>query len=184
MSLNNWFGKGMSFADYLESMEVNQAEVQHVYDHLEFTPEDHALFQEVAKAGYKGIVLTADWCGDAALNVPVMQRISELCQIELRYLIRDDNLELMDQYLTNGTSRAIPIFIFIDATGKEVSVWGPRSPEVQQMITELRATLPPADAVDFQEKQKEMYRTFKERISSDPEIWRTVIDSLKTKLTK
>lgn len=183
MTLQNWFEKGMTFEQYRSSMQVNQGELQRVYEQVEFTEEDIATYNQVADSRYRGIVLTADWCGDAALNVPVIQRIAEQCKMELRYLIRDENLELMDQYLTNGTSRAIPIFIFIDEQGAEVSVWGPRSPEVQQMVTEERAKLPAADAPDFQEKQKQMYSTFKERITTDTTIWRTVIESVKPKLT-
>lgn len=97
-------------------------------------------------------------------------------------LIRDENLELMDQYLTNGKSRAIPIFVFMDRAGNETMVWGPRAPHVEDLVTTLRAELPPADTVDFQEAQKNMYREFKEKITSDPIIWRTVIDSVKAKM--
>lgn len=51
-----------------------------------------------------------------------MKRISEVANIDMRLLIRDENLELMDRYLTNGTARAIPIFIFIDKDGNEQAV--------------------------------------------------------------
>jgi len=177
-----WFEKGMTFAQYLESMKVNRDELTRVYEQLEFTEEDRAFWQELAVKSSKGIVLTADWCGDAALNVPVLQRIAEEANIEWRFLIRDENLELMDQYLTNGTSRAIPIFIFLDEEGHQTAVWGPRAPEVQEMITSLRTTLPAVDAPDFEEKQKQLYRSFKETITSDPTIWRAVIKSVKAKL--
>jgi len=179
---STWYEKGMTFSQYLENMKVNREELTRVYEQLEFTDEDRALWQDVAKKNGKGIVLTADWCGDAALNVPILQRIAEQSNIEFRYLIRDENLELMDQYLTNGTSRAIPIFVFLDEEGRETAVWGPRAPEVQEMITSLRATLPATDAPDFEEKQKELYRSFKEKITSDPTIWRAVIESVKVKL--
>lgn len=183
MTLQSWFEKGMTFEQYRSSMQVNQQEFGRVYEQVAFTEDDIATFNVVTGSRYRGIVLTADWCGDAALNVPIVQKMAEHCEMELRYLIRDENLELMDQYLTNGTSRAIPIFIFINEDGEEVSVWGPRSPAVQQMITEQRAHLPAADAPDFQEKQKQMYSAFKERVTTDPAIWRTVIENVIPKLT-
>ena len=37
-------------------------------------------------------------------------------------------------------------------------------------------------APDFEEKQKNMYREFKEMVTTDPKIWRFVIESVKTKL--
>jgi Thioredoxin len=184
MNLQTWFEKGMTFAEYLSSMEVNQKEVTRVYDKLSFTEEDLATFKQLSERNLRGIVLTADWCGDAALNVPVFQRIAQESNMELRFLIRDENLELMDQYLTNGTSRAIPIFIFIDETGNEAAVWGPRSPEVQTLIIELRTKLPEKEAADFKEKERDMYLNFKEMSTTDPSIWRTVIDSAKQRLEK
>ncbi|MBM6617429.1 thioredoxin family protein [Bacillus suaedaesalsae] len=182
MTLVKWFEKGVPFKQYVDNMKVNKEELLNVYENLEFHRDDIIFFQKKLLNKWKGIVLTADWCGDAALCVPVLQRISEISNVELHYLIRDENLKLMDQYLTNGTSRAIPIFIFMDQDGNEKLVWGPRSKEVQQMVESGRATLPPTDAPDFQEKQLQFYKEFKEKTTSDPEIWRTVIESVKEKL--
>jgi hypothetical protein len=182
MSLEAWFEKGMSFEEYRNSMQVNQQELTQVYEQLTFTEEDLSTFKKVENRNWRGIVLTADWCGDAALNVPVVQRMAEQSNIELRFLIRDENLELMDQYLTNGKSRSIPIFVFIDQDSKETMVWGPRSPQVEDLVTSLKSTLPDADSPDFQDAQKNMFREFRERITSDPSIWRTVVKSVKEKL--
>lgn len=179
---NPWFEKGMTYVQYVEAMKVNREELTRVYEQVEFSAEDLAAWKDVAQRGWRGIVLTADWCGDAALNVPIVQKIAEQSDVELRYLIRDENLELMDQYLTNGTARAIPIFIFINEAGEKTAVWGPRSPEVQELITSLRSQLPAPDAPDFEEKQKNVYRDFKQQITTDPAIWRTVIDSVKATL--
>jgi hypothetical protein len=182
MTLGTWFDKGMTFKEYRDSMQVNQQELSRVYEQVSFTEEDVAIFNELQNRHWRGIVLTADWCGDAALNVPVFQRMAEESGIELRYLIRDENLELMDQYLTNGKSRSIPIFIFIDQTDKETLVWGPRAANVEDFITSLRADLPEADSPEFKEKQLQMFKEFKEKITTDPTIWRSVIDSFLTKL--
>ncbi|MFB5285012.1 thioredoxin family protein [Peribacillus sp. Hz7] len=182
MTLNKWFEKGQTFEQYRTSMQVNQAEVTAVYEQVQLNDEDQRFLTDLHQRNWRGIVLTADWCGDAALNVPIIQRMAEVSDIELRFLIRDENLELMNQYLTNGTSRSIPIFVFIDQEGKEVRVWGPRADEIQQLVTSLRNDLPASDSPDFEEKQKNMYREFKQTITTDPNMWRAVIDSVKEKL--
>ncbi|WP_337031562.1 thioredoxin family protein [Paenibacillus illinoisensis] len=79
-----------------------------------FKPEDLSIWNEVVKRNLRRVVLTADWCRDAALNMPIVQKIAEHSIIELRFLNREE----MDQYLTNETSRAIPIFIFITESGE------------------------------------------------------------------
>jgi hypothetical protein len=98
--------------------------------------------------------------------------------MEVRFVLRDQNLELMDQYLTNGTSRAIPIFIFIDQEGNEEGVWGPRAPEMQALVEKERAALPGKDAVDFQERQMEMYKRLRTSYQQDAAIWQTVASSI------
>ncbi|MEO6721403.1 MAG: thioredoxin family protein [Ferruginibacter sp.] len=53
---------------------------------------------------YTWIVLTEAWCGDSAQNLPVIAEIAKLNpdKIKLYILLRDENPELMDNYLTNG----------------------------------------------------------------------------------
>jgi hypothetical protein len=73
------------------------------------------------------LILTEGWCGDAAQNIPTIEKIAaENPNIETRYLLRDENLELMDAYLTNN-ARSIPKLICLDAeTLQEIGTWGPR----------------------------------------------------------
>ena len=86
------------------------------------------------------LVLTEGWCGDAAQSLPVMHALAELNPlISLRLLLRDDNLELMDRYLTNGVSRSIPKLIGLDtATGEELFTWGPRPTALQESFMGMR----------------------------------------------
>lgn len=78
------------------------------------------------------LVLTEAWCGDAAQNIPPIVKISnESEHIELKFILRDEHLDIMDEYLTNG-GRSIPKLICLDAeTLEEIGTWGPR-PEIAQ----------------------------------------------------
>lgn len=86
------------------------------------------------------LILTEGWCGDAAQNIPVIEKIAaESVNIETRYLLRDENLDLMDQYLTDG-ARSIPKLIALDAGTLEVlGTWGARSRPAQDLFAELRS---------------------------------------------
>jgi len=84
------------------------------------------------------MVLTESWCGDSAQNLPVIVNVSELSKnIELRILLRDSNLDIMDQYLTNGT-RSIPKLVAFDQDGNELFRWGARPAAAQLLINELK----------------------------------------------
>jgi len=85
------------------------------------------------------LVLTEGWCGDAAQSVPVMVKMAaENPNIELKFLLRDENLEVMDEFLTNG-GRSIPKLIVLEKeTLNVLASWGPRPVEVQNLFTEAK----------------------------------------------
>jgi hypothetical protein len=178
LDLNEWFEKGLTTEEYISSMKTNKEGMVLIYERFSLEEGFKAKLEVMKQKNLRVIVLTEDWCGDAMLNNPVLLRIAEAAEIEVRFVLRDQNLELMDQYLTNGTSRAIPIFIFIDEQGNEAAVWGPRAPEVQALVDKGRASLPNQDAPDFKEKQMSLYRGFSENYQSDASIWKTVASSI------
>jgi hypothetical protein len=99
---------------------------------IEVVPEVESLITSLQQR-QTWIVLTEGWCRDAAQIVPVLHALAKLnSNIELKLLLRDDNLDLMDQYLANGTSRSIPRLIVVDSdVMEELFNWG-ASPAIQQ----------------------------------------------------
>lgn len=111
---------------------------------------DSALVDAVKGLGdsYDWTVITEAWCGDAAQNLPVISALAEHnSAIDLKLVLRDENLDLMDQHLTNG-GRSIPkLLIYKKDTGEVVTTWGPRPAPVQKMVVEYnqidKETRPP-----------------------------------------
>lgn len=89
----------------------------------------------------KFLVLTESWCGDAAHSMPIMNKIAETNpNMEFKVLLRDENPELMDAFLTNG-SRSIPKLVVFDADLNEIiAEWGPRPSIATQMANDFKAT--------------------------------------------
>lgn len=86
------------------------------------------------------IVLTEGWCGDAAQCLPLIEKVASLNDnINLKMLLRDENLEVIDAYLTDG-GRSIPKLVILDGeTLEEIHVWGPRPEPAQQMMRDHKA---------------------------------------------
>jgi hypothetical protein len=183
-NLNQWFEKGMTYQQYVDRMTVNKEEMLSIYNRFNLHPEHVEALKNLKDKDLRVIALTEDWCGDAMLNNPILMKITETAGIEVRYLLRDQNLELMDQYLTNGISRSIPIYIFLDKEGNEYTIWGPRAAEVQLFVAEERAQLPETEAPDFAEKQKQMYKKMKQRFLENEQVWSQVADSIIGKINK
>ena len=97
------------------------------------------------------MVLTEEWCGDSAQNLPYIVKIAEENSlIDLKILPRDKNLDIMDQYLTNGVSRSIPKLVAFDEHGHELFQWGPRPKAAQDLVNELKKS--GLEKSDFMEK--------------------------------
>lgn len=98
------------------------------------------------------ILITEAWCGDAAQIVPIIGRLAELNKnIELMIILRDENTELMDKYLTNG-ARSIPMLISLNKNFEEEWHWGPRPRPAQAMVIENKET----QALSFDEIKKQV----------------------------
>lgn len=100
------------------------------------------------------LVLTESWCGDAAQIMPYMNKIAEQNElINFKVLLRDENLDLMDQHLTNG-GRAIPKLVVQDKASREVlNTFGPRPKKATDMVNNFKAqngTLTPEFKKDLQ----------------------------------
>lgn len=102
---------------------------------------NESLREKASKIERKQIwlIITEGWCGDAAQNIPIIEKIAaESDLIETRYVLRDENLTLMDAYLTNN-ARSIPKLIALDAeTLEELGTWGPRPQAAMDYFYEMR----------------------------------------------
>lgn len=113
----------------------------------------------------KWLVITEAWCGDAAQNIPFLAKIAkENSNIELRFIMRDEHPELMDQYLTNG-ARSIPILIIMDEDFNDIASWGPRPKPVQSMVMEAKKQ-PNLDQAKFIERIHKWYSVDKNQTIS------------------
>jgi hypothetical protein len=85
------------------------------------------------------MVITENWCGDSAQNLPYIADIASLNpKIDLRIILRDSNLDVMDNYLTDGTM-SIPKLVAFDGEGIELFQWGARPKAAQEILTDLKA---------------------------------------------
>lgn len=178
-----YFEESMSMAEYMEQMKTHLKEPSFkVYENFNVNPDDE-VFALLKEKKPHILTITEDWCGDAMLNNPVVRKIAEAADLDIRCAFRDADTDLIDRHLTNG-GRAIPIYLFLDRQGEVIGKWGPRAPELQQMVSDMRAELPAKDDPAFEEKQKQMYTTMQEKYVNDPQCAQWVYEDIKAVITK
>ena len=159
--MREYLERSMTFADYISLVDrllaegkttgpiQNEAKVdftklnRYRIDRLEKT----IVLGDAIKAAAQGLtrkmtwlIITEGWCGDAAQNVPAIEKIAAASDnITTRYILRDENLELMDRYLTDG-ARSIPKLIAIDdESGDVLGTWGSRPLAAKLAFEDMKA---------------------------------------------
>ena len=161
LEYKEYFDKGINYAEYKEQMAddlASNSDVkikeyislnQHRMHRVEKTfAMSDSLKQEIEKVKSKiyWLVLTEHWCGDASQILPALHKIVAMSKgkIEMKLVYRDQNLKLMDQYLTNN-GRSIPKLIQLDSNFNVTGVWGPRPVFAQKLVKELKSNPTTAD---------------------------------------
>jgi hypothetical protein len=134
LDYRDYWERAFTFDRYVANeVETNRSLWEGIYKKSR-TPE--SAIRRAAEIGgrWKLLVLSEAWCGDASNSVPVLARFAEdVPNFELRIIKRDENLELMDRYLTDG-SRSIPISIILDEAFQPIGACGPRPVELQEFV--------------------------------------------------
>ncbi len=123
--------------DLLNYSLLNDKRMKRLDKTIKLTEETIAKVKDV-KEPQTWLVLTEGWCGDAAQNLPVIHKIAEENpNINLKLVLRDENVELMDEFLTNG-GRSIPKLIALDNKNEVISTWGPRPTTATKMVADYK----------------------------------------------
>jgi hypothetical protein len=120
----------------LEYRKLNLARINRVEKTYEPSDNIKNIISGIDKQIW--MVITEDWCGDSAQNLPAIAKIALLNdRITLKIVLRDKNLDLMDLYLTDG-KRSIPKLIAFDEELNEIFIWGPRPQKAQEYFDNLK----------------------------------------------
>lgn len=141
------FKKGKTFQEYLDSGIRNRDLFLENYEKTILTEEQVAALKELA-ARPDGpdhiVVIGEDWCPDVYRGLGVAQRMAEAMGAELRFFERDQNKDMMREYLNKGEFESIPVFIFYDRNHREICHFIERPQIANEQMDEVRQLL--ADA--------------------------------------
>ncbi|MGV1011525.1 MAG: thioredoxin family protein [Flavobacterium sp.] len=126
-------------SDYVNYTKLNESRMHRLDKTLQVV-EDVKSFLENLSKEYIWLVIAESWCGDAAQVLPVINKMAEVSdKIDLRIVLRDENEDLMNLFLTDGT-KSIPKLIIIDKESVAVvGDFGPRPKPAKQLILDYKA---------------------------------------------
>jgi len=151
------FEKGLSYADFLAQATVNRDKFEKYYEDSALTTEDLSFFKKAAAVPdgpSKILALAEAWCGDVYRELPTVVRIAEATGVDLRIFLRDENPDIMDEFLSNdGKARAIPVFVFYTSETRYITHFTERSAgahaELAAIMDQVRTDLNLPPGVTF-----------------------------------
>lgn len=125
--------------DLVHYTQLNEARLHRLDKTMQLNDEVKSFLENLKKE-YTWLVISESWCGDAAQILPIINKMATVSdKINLRIVLRDENEELMNQFLTNGT-KSIPKLIIIDKESNEVIAdFEPRPIGAKQLILDYKA---------------------------------------------
>lgn len=143
------FAQGLRYADFLAQATVNRDKFELYYNDSALTADDLLFFRKAAalpNGPGRILALAEAWCGDVYRELPTIARIAEATGADLRVFLRDQNPDIMDEFLSNdGKSRAIPVFVFYTKDTRYIARFTERSAgahaELAAIIDEVKRQL-------------------------------------------
>ena len=161
------FAQGKPYDEWIKTIERNQDRFQENYDGTTVSEEDAKALKELAQrpnGPARCLALGESWCPDVFRGMPVIARIAEAGGMDLRVFYRDQNNDIMSEFLKNGEHESIPVFVFYTKDQTYIAHWIERPAQANEEMPQLRELTAPLSKPDIspEERQKHIqaYITF------------------------
>ena len=135
------FASGLSYQDYLAGIKVNQDKFQQNYQGTTLSEEQVAKFKALMarpNGPAKMLVIGEDWCPDVYRGMPVAAKLAEATGLEMRVFPRDENLDIMNEFLKDGEFQSIPTLVFYTKDHKYITHWIERAKKANDEMPIMR----------------------------------------------
>ncbi len=136
------FASGMTWQQYMEQIKRNREKFAYNYEETVVSDGDVEAFRSLAAKANgpaKVLALGEDWCPDVFRGLPVMVRIAEAAGLELRIFPRDENLDIMSEFLKGGEHQSIPTFVFYTGDHRYIAHWVERPAKANEEMGQVMA---------------------------------------------
>ena len=99
------FNQGMTYEEYKAQMNRNKERFEETEASVQIQSGDAEAVAGLSEPR-NILVIAEDWCGDVISGLPALGKLAEASngKLNVRVFLRDQNLDIMDQYLNKGES--------------------------------------------------------------------------------
>ena len=164
--------QGISWKQWMEQIDRNEEKFQFNYDDHKLDQADvEAIKAAIAKkGGVTCLALGEAWCPDVVRGMPVIAKLAEATGIDLKIFFRDQNVDIMNEFLYKGEFQSIPTLVFFDKDQNQLGVWHERAQKARDempMMSEIRTKM---QNQELSEEERAKYMQEYEDFQKGP-IW-------------
>jgi hypothetical protein len=129
------YEQGISYEEWMRVIDRNQDQFVDNYEGSNPNPDDIAAIKALmAKENgpAKCLALAEAWCTDVVRGLPMMQKVCAATGIDLKIFFRDQNLDIMNEFLYKGEFQSIPTFVFYTKDHKYIGHWIERAKKARE----------------------------------------------------
>ena len=138
------FQKGFTYKDYMAQVKVNKDRMEEYHNSFKLKREDIDSLSGLVKrpdGPAKMLLLAEDWCGDVVRELPVLSLLAGATGMDLRIFPRDQNLDIMKEFLNQGQFQSIPVAVFYTKAHKYIAHWIERSSQATRENGEVEHSI-------------------------------------------
>lgn len=152
--------QGISYKEWLEQIDRNQEKFVDNYEGTQLNPDDVAAIKALM-AQPNGpatcMAIGEPWCPDVFRGMPVIAKLAEETGLDLKIFFRDQNIDLMNEYLYKGEFQSIPTLVFFTKDHKELGVWHERAQKARDEMPQLSEITAKMRNQELSEAERQKY---------------------------
>ena len=156
------FDSGLKYDAWMKHIQRNIPKFEFNYAQTTVPDETVAALKAVSERDggpTRVLVLGEDWCPDVFRGLPVLQRLAEAADWDLRAFPRDENLDIMGEFLKHGEHQSIPTAVFYTKDQDYIAHWSERPAKADAEMGEVGKLF---EDLDAEKDRKEMRRRYDE----------------------
>jgi hypothetical protein len=166
------FAQGIDYKTWMEQIDRNQNRFEENYNG--FTPDAadiEAIKSLMARGATKCLAIGEPWCPDVFRGLPVIARVAEQTGLQLKIFFRDQNLDIMNEFLKRGEFQSIPTLVFYTDDMKYLGHWIERAQKAVQEMPQMTAISSKLRDQELPQEERQKYMAEYAAFQNGP-VWR------------
>jgi len=152
--------QGIDYKQWMEQIDRNQEKFVDNYEGTQPNPDDVAAIKALmSKQDGPAICMAIGepWCPDVFRGMPVIAKLCEATGLDLKIFFRDQNVDIMNEFLYKGEFQSIPTLVFYTKDHKHLGTWHERAQKARDEMPQLSEITAKMRNQELSEEERQKY---------------------------